>query len=244
MRTPAVPDRPLHRERDSFFTRLACRQARRYTSGMGLHSRRRVSRVGRLATLLFGAVGCVSGAERARLLKDNDSLRRASERLERTVAQRDETVASLHKQIENLKGFAPGRPVDLFAPVSLEIAGLSGGADYDGKPGDDGITVYLRPRDADGDTVKVPGRMKVQLVDNTVIGSPRVLGVYAFDDPNETRKVWHAKFGTQHFSLKCPFRPDVELPKSRRVMVSAEFIDLLTGATLTASQEVGFSMPD
>ena len=206
--------------------------------------RRRVSPIGRVAVLLLGAVGCASGRERTRLLKDNDSLRRDNERLERTVAQRDETVASLHKQIDNLKGFTPDRPLDLFAPVKLEIASLSGGADYDGKPGDDGITVYLRPRDADGDAVKVPGRMKVQLVDNTVIGSPRVLGVYAFDDPNETRKAWHAKFGTQHFSLKCPFRPDVELPKSRRVMVSAEFVDLLTGATLTASQEVGFSMPD
>jgi hypothetical protein len=211
---------------------------------MGLHSRHRASRVGQLATLLLGAAGCVSGAERAKVLKDNESLRIEKARLERTVAQRDETIASLHKQIDNLKGFTPDRPLDLFAPVKLEIAGLSGGADYDGKPGDDGITVYLRPRDADGDAVKVPGRMKVQLVDNSVIGSPRVLGVYIFDDPNETRKAWHAKFGTQHFSLKCPFPPGVELPKSRRVMVSAEFIDLLTGATLTASQEVGFSMPD
>ncbi len=211
---------------------------------MGLHSRRRVPPIGRLALLLLGVTGCVSGTERARVLKDNESLRVEKARVERTLAQRDETIASLHKQIDTLKGFTPDRPLDLFAPVKLEIAGLSGGADYDGKPGDDGITVYLRPRDADGDAVKVPGRMKVQLVDNTVIGSPRVLGVYAFDDPNATRKLWHAKFGTQHFSLKCPFRPDVELPKSRRVMVSAEFVDLLTGATLTASQEVGFSMPD
>lgn len=186
----------------------------------------------------------MSGAERGRILKDNDALRKDKGRLERTVAQRDATVASLQKQIDNLKGFAPDRPVDIFAPVKLEIASLSGGADYDGKPGDDGITVYLRPRDADGDAVKVAGRMKVQLVDNTVLGSPRVLGVYVFDDLNETRKAWHAKFGTQHFTLKCPFLPGVELPKSRRVLVSAEFIDLLTGATLTASKEVGFSMPD
>jgi hypothetical protein len=86
--------------------------------------------------------------------------------------------------------------------------------------------------------------MKVQLVDNTDIGSPRVLGVYTFDDLNEARKTWHGKFGTQHFTLKCPFPPGVQLPKSRRVLVSAEFLDLLTGATLTASEEVGFSMPD
>jgi len=188
--------------------------------------------------------GCMSGAERGRILKDNESLRIEKERLERTVAQRGATIASLEQQTANLKGFGPGRKADLFAPMKLEIASLSGGADYDGKPGDDGITVYLRPRDADGDVVKVPGRMKVQLVDNTDIGSPRVLGVYAFDDLNEVRKTWHGKFGTQHFTLKCPFPPGVKLPKSRRVFVSAEFLDFLTGATLTATKEVGFSMPD
>ena len=186
----------------------------------------------------------MSGAERGRILKDNEVLRKDKERLERVAAERDSTIASLHQQIENLKGLGPDRPADSFAPVRLEIASLSGGADYDGKPGDDGITVYLRPRDADGDAVKVPGRMKVQLVDNTELGSPRVLGVYAFDDLDEVRKAWHGKFGTQHFTLKCPFPVGVQLPKSRRVLVSAEFLDLLTGATLRASEEVGFSMPD
>jgi len=200
--------------------------------------------IGLLPTLLLATGACMSGTERGRILRDNDALRIEKERLERRVAQRDETIALLQKQMDNLKGFSPDRPIDMFAPVKLEIASLSGGADYDDMPGDDGITVYLRPRDADGDVVKVPGRMKVQLMDNTDIGSPRVLGVYVFNDLNEVRKTWHSKFGTQHFTLKCPFRPYIELPKSRKVMVSAEFVDLLTGATLTASQEVGFSMPD
>jgi len=186
----------------------------------------------------------MSGAERGRVLKDNDALRRDKERLERTVAERDATISSLQQQTETLKKLGPDRKADFFAPVKLEIASLSGGADYDSKPGDDGITVYLRPRDADGDVVKVPGRMRVQLVDNTNIGSPRVLGVYAFEDLNEVRKTWHGKFGTQNFTLKCPFPPGVQLPKSRRVLVSAEFLDLLTGAMLTASEEVPFSMPD
>jgi hypothetical protein len=200
--------------------------------------------IGLLPTLLLATEGCTSGAERGRILKDNDALRRDKERLERTVAQRDATIASLQQQTVTLKGFGPDRPVDLFAPIKLEIASLSGGADYDGKPGDDGITVYLRPRDTDGDVVKVPGWMKVQLVDNTDLGSPRVLGLYAFDDLNEVRKTWHGKFATQHFTLKCPFPPGVELPKSRRVLISAEFIDLLSGVTLTASKEVTFSVPE
>jgi hypothetical protein len=206
--------------------------------------RRHLPLIGLLFPLLLAPAGCMSGAERGRILRDNEGLRRDKERLERTVAERDATIASLQQQTVTLKGFGPDRPADLFAPVKLEIASLSGGADYDGKPGDDGITVYLRPRDADGDVVKVPGRMKVQLVDNTDLGSPRVLGVFTFDDFNEVRKTWHGKFGTQHFTIKCPFPPGVELPKSRRVLVSAEFLDLLSGATLTASKDVAFSVPE
>ncbi|UCC28868.1 MAG: hypothetical protein JSU86_11775, partial [Phycisphaerales bacterium] len=115
---------------------------------------------------LTGVPACRSPGEWARLIKERDALRDDKERLERVVAQRDGTAARLHEQIENLQSFGPEHPADLFAPATIEIASLSGGADYDGQPGDDGVTVYLRPRDADGDVVKVPGRITIQLLDN------------------------------------------------------------------------------
>ena len=111
-------------------------------------------------------------------------------------------------------------------------------------PGDDGVTVYLRPRDADGDVVKAPGRISIQLLDNTNLRTPRVLALKVFDDPEELRKLWHGRFATNHYTLKCPFPPEVELPTSRRVTVSAEFTDYLTGATLTAVKEVSIAFPD
>ena len=161
--------------------------------------------------------------------------------MNRTLARRDETIAALHRQIDTLKGFPPDRPADLFAPVAVEIASLSRGVDFDGKPGDDGITVHLRLTDADGDPVKAPGRIRIQLVDNSELGAPKVIRVYEFNDPQELRKMWHSRFGTQHYTLRCPFPPDVKLPKNRRVGVHAEFVDFLTGATLTAGKEVPIS---
>ncbi len=188
--------------------------------------------------------GCDAPGRRAKLTQENEALRRDNERLERTVQQRDGTIARLSQQIENLEGFGPDRPADLFAPVKIEIASLSGGADYDGRPGDDGVTVYLRPRDADGHVVKVPGRITIQLLDNAVLGSPRVLGVYRFDDIEKLRQIWLGRFATQHYTLRCPFPPDTKLPERRRVTVHAEFVDYLTGATLTAVKEVSISFPD
>lgn len=194
--------------------------------------------------LLLAVPACFSPGQRAALVKQRDTLRRDKARLDRTVAQRDGTIASLRRQIEDLQRLGPDRPVGLFAPVSLEIAGLSGGADYDDKPGDDGVTVYLRPFDADGDVVKVPGRITIQLLDNTNLASPRVLGVFVFDDLDQLRRFWHGRFATQHFTLKCPFPAGAKLPDTRRVTISAEFLDFLTGATLTAVKEVSITVPN
>jgi len=192
---------------------------------------------------LLACMGCETPGRRAELLKQNEALQRDKAALERAIARRDGTIASLRQQVRDLQAFDPDRPVNLFAPVKLEIASLSGGADYDHIPGDDGVTVYLRPLDADGHVVKAPGRIKIQLLDNTDLAAPRVLGVCLFEDLDELRRLWHGRFATNHFTLKCPFPSGVILPATRRVTVSAEFLDFLTGATLTAVKEVAISVP-
>jgi hypothetical protein len=201
----------------------------------------------RLTILIFTGASCLAAAacrspgEWARLVKENQSLREDKARLERSVSDRDGTITSLHRQIDNLTSFGADRPVDAFAPIKLEIASLSGGANYDDQPGDNGVTVYLRPLDADGDVVKAPGRITIQLLDNSVLGSPRVVGIYVFDDIKELRKMWYGLLGTQHYTVRCPFPPGATLPESRKLLVSAAFVDFLTGQTLTADKEVGFS---
>ena len=189
-----------------------------------------------LAALSCLVAGCTSPGARARRVKDNEALRLSVEQLDRTVAQRDSTIAMMKQQIAELKGYGPNRPADLFAPVRIEIVSRSGGQDYDGRPGDDGVTVYVRPRDADGDIVKSPGRISVQLLDNSKLDAPRVVGVYRFEDPERLRKSWYGKLGTQHYTLKCPFPPGFVSPPQLDVKV--EFVDYLTGARLTASAEM------
>ncbi len=188
--------------------------------------------------------GCVSPGGQAGLNRELDATRVDRDRLRRELESRDRTIAGLHRQIENLQGFSAERPADLFAPVKLEIAGLTGGADYDGKPGDDGVTVYLRPLDADGDVVKAPGRITIQLLDNTKLESPTVVGVFEFHAPAELRRLWHGRFATNHYTLKCPFPVGFKPPASGKLTVSAEFVDFLRGASLTAVKEVTISIPE
>jgi hypothetical protein len=194
--------------------------------------------------LLLALSACRSPADWTGLQQENQALRQDRSRLERALAKRDATIADLHAQVENLQSFDPDRPADLFAPVKLEIVSLSGGRDYDGRPGDDGVTVYLRPRDADGDIIKAPGRITIQLLDNSDLDAPRVLGICAVTDPDVVRRSWYGRFGTNHYTIDCPFPPDVLSLVPRQVTVSAEFVDYLTGARLTAVKEVSVSFPD
>lgn len=192
------------------------------------------------AILLLIAAGCSSPGKVAEVVKERDNLRYQIERVERDVAERDATIDGLKAQVQTLQKLDPNRPVDLYAPTRVEIASRSGGADYDGKPGDDGITIYLRPHDADGDAVKTPGKITLELLDTSEPGTPRSIAVCKYEDPKELRKIWHARFLTQHFSLKCPFPEGVKLPASRHLLASVTFTDLLSGAVLKAEQDVTF----
>jgi len=186
--------------------------------------------------------GCTQ-RDQAKLQLEHRRQRDQITQLERALADRDARIATLNRRIEALTGFAPDRPADLFAPVKIAFAPLTGGADYDKKPGDDGINVYLRLIDADGDAVKAPGRITIQLLDNSDLSQPRRIGLYQFGDARSLSQAWYGKFGTGHYTLKCPFPPNARLPESRRLLVSAEFVDYRTGHTLTTSGEIAFAKP-
>jgi len=191
--------------------------------------------------MVLVVAGCRNPGAWSEMVRSNEELRREKDRLQRELTQREQTTAQLQEQVETLKGFEEDRPLDLFAPASIELVKLTGGRDYDGQPGDDGVTVYLRPRDAAGDVVKAPGRITIQLLDNSDLANPRVIAICKFDDPEQLKETWHGKFLTNHYSLDCPFPPDAELPDSGKLVVTVTFTDFLTGKGLNASKEVTYS---
>lgn len=182
--------------------------------------------------------GCRTPQEWSQLVRGHEQADRERDRLARELEQSREKAKSLEEQVETLQGFEPGRPLDIFAPTSLEFARMTGGRDMDGQPGDDGVTVYLRPKDADGDVVKAPGKISVQLLDNSDLENPRLIAICRFEDPEELRRNWHGKFWTNHYSLDCPFPESVVVPKSGKLVVTVSFVDYATGKELSASQEV------
>ena len=180
----------------------------------------------------------------AELQKKLDQVQLEKQSLTRQNQDLEDTVKAQERRIQDLMGFNPGTPDTLFAVARIELASLTGGADFDGQPGDDGIVVYLRPLDADGHVIKAAGEITVKLVDNNGPGAPRLLGRYVIDDPEELRRAWHGRFMTDHYTIKCPWNPTPQgKPQGLEVEIKVTFLDWRTGRSFTAHKVVEVSLP-
>lgn len=190
--------------------------------------------------LMIGCGGCFSRPDPfvRELQAKNDALSREVDRLERALAPRDAQIASLERQVKELtsRGSAGGHG-PLFPVAGIEFARLTGGRDYDGKAGDDGVTVYLRPVDADGSTIKTGGDITIQLMELPADGAPKLYASYEFTDPDALKSLWQGGMLGDHYTLKLPWENGVA-PEARRMLIAASFTDYQTGRTFRAEKVV------
>ncbi len=174
-------------------------------------------------------------------------LRLRVEELERTVAQKDHTLAAqnatIQKQqrlIDDMVGLPPDWQQHVFYPDRLVIDKLSGGQDYDGKAGDDGVTVYLKPLDKVGDVIKAAGDIAIQLYDLANPPGRNFLGEYRFPAEGIGR-YWHGKLMTHHYTLKCPWQQGP--PVHSEITIRATFVDYLTKRVMSAQTTCKVTLP-
>jgi hypothetical protein len=173
-----------------------------------------------------------------------DSLELDLKRCTEALGDRDAQIAALSRRIENQKHLEGVEISDLFVVDRIEIVSRTGGRDFDGQPGDDGVTVYVRPLDAAGDVLKAAGQFTIQLADMTTPGQPRELGVYIFDKLPVLEQAWYGGFLTDHFTFECRFPPAAARLPSREVFIRVTFLDWLTGREFTESTTVKINVVD
>ena len=122
-------------------------------------------------------------------------------------------------------------PDRLFTPVEIQIDPLTGGSNWDGKPGDDGVTVYLKPVDRDGDAVKAAGDVRIEILDLDNPPDQQLVGRYGVE-ADQLGKLWYGKLMTQHYTFECPWTKSK--PRHGQLTVRVKFIDYATKKTLTA----------
>lgn len=192
-----------------------------------------------LAAAAAGVAGCPPKPQ-TDLQRELALLKETLSDQENELAARQATINELHRQIQTARGFTDDQLAHIFYPEKIVIDSLSGPDDYDGKPGDDGITVYIRPVDRFGDAVKVAGDIRIELYDLALPGEQKLIGSYEFP-VDQTAKLWYGKFLTYHFTLKCPWQQGP--PKNPDITIRAVFRDFLTKRVMSAQTVVKVNAP-
>ncbi len=202
-----------------------------------------------LVVLLMGAgvlaalTGCDGATTRERFRQLDQQVSELTDRVDtltQDLAAKNAVVEAQRKQIETLQRLGDKRLAKLYHVTEIKLERLTGGADYDGKSGDDGVTVYVQPVDQDGHVIKAAGDLRIELFDLANPDGKRRIGEYRLD-AEHARKHWHGRLMTNHYTIKCPWR--AKPPVHDEITVRVEFTDYLTGRTFRAQKSVKIKRP-
>lgn len=213
--------------------------ARHAGSSRGL--RRVTSAAAALAALAswLPTTGCVSPVE-LQLRREVSELRDTLRKKDDELGAKSATIDQLHRQLAVARSISEDDLKQIFYPEKLVIDPLSGGADYDSKPGDDGVTVYLQPVDRYGDVVKVPGDITIELYDLAAPPERKLIGEYHVP-VDQVAKLWRGKLLAQHFAIKCPWAG--RIPQNPELTIRAIFVDYLTKRVVSAQTTCKLKRP-
>ncbi len=189
---------------------------------------------------LLLAAGCQESTTVADLRREISALRETTRQKDNQLVAQRATIDELHTQLRVARSISEDDLKRIFYPEQLVIDRLTGGADYDGQPGDDGVTVHLKPLDREGDVVKVAGDLSIQLYDLAAPAGRNLIGEYQVP-VDQLAKLWHGKLLTGHYTVKCPW--PASPPEHPEVTVRAVFVDYLTKRVVSAQSTCKVRLP-
>ncbi|TWT42220.1 hypothetical protein RAS1_33500 [Phycisphaerae bacterium RAS1] len=177
--------------------------------------------------------GCWGPAGNAEYERELGTLRAENNRQAEQLLGQKAALDECQRRLTIARGLKPEDMKLLFYPDTLVIDALSGGEDYDGKPGDDGVTVYLKPVDRAGDVLKSAGDIAVELYDLAAEPGQNRIGEYKIP-VDKCGELWNGKLLTYHYAIRCPF--PAGRPKNTEITIRATFVDYITQRVLTAQK--------
>ena len=186
-------------------------------------------------------------AQLAELTTNLEDLTRRMEELDtRTQALADELTRA--RQLSPLAPLEPPpsptpappkptpEPMEDFPVTSISLGMLTGGANWDAQPGDDGVVVYLYPLDRSGDEVKRAGDCTFELFDLSQKPSPLLMSWHI--PAAEAATLWQSFPGCYRFTLAWRDSP----PRTSEPILKATFVTL-SGQEFTATKELRVELP-
>jgi len=178
--------------------------------------------------------GCVDTEKTLKEAAERRKMEDEIASLRRDVASRDDMIRTQAAQIQELRGIGPDRARLIPHADRIEIDPLSGTYDDDRNGVPDGMVVYFKAFDADGDVIKAAGTATVQALDLAAGPEGQSLAECKLDEV-ALRKAWYGQFMTSHFTVKCPWRSGP--PARGDVTIRVRFVDLVTGKPFEAVKQ-------
>lgn len=178
-----------------------------------------------LAAVIVGMVAGCAGPNQANieLRKQNQELEEKIQAMETKAGADAATIRSLEGKVGTVPTLSKDRLDKLFTVHGIKLNRLTGGADWDGKAGEDGLKVYATPLDQEGQTLKAAGSFVVEAFD--LSANPQAIGKWEFD-VKAAREAWNGAAFSYQYVLKCPWQKS---PEHEELTVKVTFRDELTG---------------
>lgn len=186
------------------------------------------------AAAAAAVAGCATYKQTDPLVVQVNNLQQENSRLRDQLQQATASAASQQERIQTLQGLGPKRLDRLYSVTRIDITRYSGGVNLGDGAGDQGVRLYIRPLDQQGDVIKAAGTFKVQVFD--LAQSPQDSLVVGCEyPPEETAKHWYGGFITYQYQFDCLWKSP---PRHADLTVQVSFTDYLTGQTFLVQKAI------
>ena len=115
----------------------------------------------------------------------------------------------------------PPEPLDMQVTHIVINPYLTGGHDFDRKPGDDGVSIVIEPRNADDQFVPQTGAVRIAVIDPAVEGDEAYVAEWNFDAEETKRRLKRGRAPAGGFTSSC--RGRTNRPNTLRLRVFVRY---------------------
>jgi len=163
----------------------------------------------------------------------------AAARIDLAVSRKEADALQAQLAGRGEKTILPEQADVLYRATGIQFNKLmTGGLDRDNRPGDELLTAVLVPHDADGELVKLPGTIQLEVFDLTKSGDRQRIGRWEFS-VEKSRDLWHRGWIRSGYLFKLPWQ---EIPESSELLLHAR-LTTVDGRQFDTSQTIRITPP-
>jgi hypothetical protein len=187
---------------------------------------------------LYFVAGCESSqTPKNPLAEQVETLTRDKREMMRQIEQLESENKGLQKQIKTLHGLPDDTSLkEIYEVKSVRITKYTNLFDKDNDGKMETLIVYIQPVDQEGDIIKIPGDVHVQLLDLDKEKDPVVLGKWHLT-PVQMKKLWLNAFMKTHYRLTFDITGRVD-SYEEPLTVMVTFTDYLTGKVFEEQKQI------